>query len=116
MTPVKKIVERHFLLLLVACIIAISPSGGVIAQSPSGPDRLDFTAADGQTTFTTSNVSPKPNIQVYRNGLLQRQGPAPFDYTQQYIQSGSRIRITFNPQTVGPVPVTGDYITLFYFR
>ncbi len=98
----------------IACALVYSPAG---AQSTSGPDRLDFTAAEGQTAYVTSNVFPKPNVQVFRNGLLQRQGPAPFDYTQQYIQNGVRIRITFNPgQTLGPVPATGDYITLFYYR
>jgi hypothetical protein len=105
------------LMLILAAIGLMLLPGGLIGQPPAaGPDRLDFVATAGQTAFPTSNVFPKPNVQVYRNGLLQRQGPAPFDYTQQYIQNGARIRVTFNPQPIGPVPADGDYITLFYYR
>ena len=119
MTPAKRIKASISLALLFVGIILplmiIHAPSGLIAQSPSGPDRLDFTATEGQTQFPTSNVSPKPNIQVYRNGLLQRQGPDA-DYTQQYIQNGTRIRVTFNPNPLGPVPGVGDYVTLFYYR
>jgi len=122
MTPDKSLtrLERHFLWLIVAIGIVFMailhiPPAIIIAQTNPGPDRLDFTAAEGQTTFPTAPVSPKPNVQVYRNGLLQRQGPNA-DYTQQYIQNGTRIRITFLPQPSGPVPATGHYVTLFYYR
>jgi len=99
----------------VICMALLHVPPAIIAQTNTGPDRLDFTAVEGQTTFPTSPVSPKPTVQVYRNGLLQRQG-TDADYTQQYIQNGTRIRITFNPNPLGPVPATGDYVTLFYYR
>ena len=90
---------------------AFMSSSSVISQTTSGPDRLDFTAAVGQVDYPTSNVFPKPNVQVFRNGLLQRMCASPCDYTQQYIQSGSRIRVRFNV-----APETGDYVTLVYWR
>lgn len=77
---------------------------------PASPDRLDFTAAEGQADFPTPPVSPRPNIQAYRNGVLQRPGSL-YDYTQQYIQGGARIRVTFMRATE-----LGDYVTLFYYR
>jgi hypothetical protein len=86
---------------------------GLIAQTGTGRQRLDFTAAEGQLVYPTGPTSPTA-VEVYRNGLLQRQG-ATADYTQTFIQSGTRIRVTFNgtPQTT---PAAGDYVTLFYYR
>jgi len=95
-----------------SCLAIINAPYSADAQAPTGPDRLDFVATEGQTVFPTSNVSPKPNVLVYRNGLLQRQGLTA-DYTQQYIQNGARIRITFNAQAA---PEAGAYVTLFYYR
>lgn len=105
-------VMRYFALWFPVIIAALLIALGLTAQPPGGPDRLDFTAAEAQTVFPTSNVFPRPNVTVYRNGLLQRQGPTA-DYTQQYIQNGARIRVTFNS---GSEPGAGDYITLFYYR
>ncbi len=105
-------------LMLAIGVVMMGLAGSSMQSTTAGPDRLDFTAAEGQTAFPTSNVSPKPNVQVFRNGLLQRPGPAPFDYTQQYIQNGTRIRITFNSPVTGMplIPSAGDYVTLFYWR
>ena len=79
---------------------------GVTAQSGTTiPDRLDFTATEGQAAFPTAPVFPRL-VVVYKNGLLQR-GCATCDYTQAPIQGGARIRVTFNP-TPDTLPVAGD--------
>ncbi len=69
----------------------------------------------GQTAFTTvAGAYPRSNyVEVYRNGLLQREGAAA-DYTT--LATGGTVRVTFNPQPLGPVPDIGDYVTLFYYR
>lgn len=101
--------RRNWFVGLCSLFGSVAAADRAIAQPSPGTlrDRLDFTAAAGQTTYPTAPVSPA-TVEVYRNGLLQRLGA---DYTQARIQNGTRIRVTFNAP-----PGDGDYITLFYYR
>ena len=93
---------------------------GVAAQAPAQsftmylPDRIrdDFAVAEGQVSFRTQGPVRSNYVEVYRNGLLQRAGA---DYTGATVSNPSAYQVTFFTSPLAPL-MTGDYVTLFYYR
>lgn len=107
---------------LASTLLLLGVTGAaVIAQPPKvstyfSPNRQreDFTAAVDNQTFQATGPGVGSYLEVYRNGSLQREGNPAGDYTT--VSVGGARKVTFNPNASGPVPVAGDYITLFYYK
>jgi hypothetical protein len=112
----QKQLTRLFYAFLLLCLILTWVwvlSGQTTTVFPMVRERMDFTARAGQVNFQTAFTVRSNYVEVYRNGLLQRAG-ATADYIGAPIIGA--YRVTFNPNPSGPVPATGDYVTLFYYR
>jgi hypothetical protein len=67
--------------------------------------RRDFNVVTPTDTFPTKGAARSAFIDVFRNGLLQRQGP---DYTVSIVGGVNTVAFT------GPL-TPQDYVTLFYW-
>jgi len=107
---------------IASALLALGIAGSaVVAQSPKvstyfSPNRQreDFTATADNQTFQATGPGVGSYLEVYRNGALQREGSPAGDYTT--VSVGGARKVTFNPNASGPVPVLGDYVTIFYYK